>query len=201
MFVRKYCYGTRGGGFVDMCCFYRKNGWRRKRCAFWIVVWNHNFPCCYIFWWRNIHLSQLVQSQARITATKSMSPTSTLFYFCRIQKPSSCAGMWEGRSLYLRLNHHIPIYLQLPFFLQVSTKTTWFFSATKKRTLTSVWARVFFWGLLLWMLHLCRFPQSGIWYCHHCRRHLCNSVDIFESDGRKLVFGSRPLVDVIIFIS
>lgn len=50
------------------------------------------------------------------------------------------------------------------------------------------------------MLHLRRFPQSGIWYCHHCRRHLCNSVDIFESDGRKPVFGSRPLVDVIIFI-
>ena len=47
------------------------------------------------------------------------------------------------------------------------------------------------------MLHLRRFPQSGIWYCHHCRRHLCNSVDISESDGR--VFGSRPLVDVTYF--
>lgn len=104
MFVRKYCYGTRGGGFVDMCCFYRKNGWRRKRCAFWIVVWNHNFPCCYIFWWRNIHLSQLVQSQARITATKSMSPTSTLFYFCSISTCPTCTtktlqscGMWDRK--------------------------------------------------------------------------------------------------------
>ncbi len=35
---------------------------------------------------------------------------------------------------------------------------------------------VYFWGLLLWMLHLRRFPQSRIRHCHHCRRHLCNSV-------------------------